>query len=235
MNLPFFYIPQQTTKGSSVTLDEDTSRHVVQVLRMGNGEKVELTDGAGSVYAATISDDQKKKCVVEIKEVQTYTQRLRQITVGISLLKNTSRFEWFLEKAIEIGVSQVIPLICDRTEKQKFRYDRMQQIMISAMLQSQQAWLPALHEPLKYSDYIAKIRESPSLNLIAHCEKTAKISLKSVIFSNGRLSILVGPEGDFSRSEIDQAIKSQFQPVSLGHTRLRSETAGIVALTLLNN
>ncbi len=202
---------------------------------MGKGEMIRLTDGSGTVYTATINDDHKKKCVVEITDVKLYPQPSRLITIGISLLKNSSRFEWFLEKAIEIGISEVIPLICERTEKQKFRYDRMQQIIISAMLQSQQSWLPVLHEPIKYSNYLEKICQSPSLNLIAHCEKTEKIALKNVIFSNGRLSVLIGPEGDFSRNEIDQAIKARFQPVSLGHSRLRTETAGIVALTLLNN
>ena len=115
---------------------------------MKEGEKLNLTDGKGNLITAEITDDHKKHCSVKIIDSRLTTHDSRKVTIAISLLKNTNRFEWFLEKATEIGVSEIIPLICERTEKQKFRYDRMKGICISAMLQSQQCWLPVLHEPI---------------------------------------------------------------------------------------
>ena len=144
MAFPFFYINEYNSSQKEIVLDEDTSRHMVQVLRMKEGEKLNLTDGKGNLITAEIIDDHKKHCSVKIIDSQFTTHDSRKITIAISLLKNTNRFEWFLEKATEIGVNEIIPLICERTEKQKFRYDRMKGICISAMLQSQQCWLPVL-------------------------------------------------------------------------------------------
>src|SRR6188768_40717 len=154
MTLPFFYIPDYNSSQKEIVLDEDTSRHVVQVLRMKVGEKLNLTDGKGNLITAEVIDAHKKHCSVKIIDSQLTIHDSRKITIAISLLKNTSRFEWFLEKAAEIGVSEIVPLICERTEKQKFRYDRMKGICISAMLQSQQTWLPVLHEPKQF-DHLA--------------------------------------------------------------------------------
>ena len=151
MALPFFYIDDYNSSQKEIVLDEDTSRHVVQVLRMKEGEKLNLTDGKGNLITAEIIDDHKKHCAVKIIDSQLTTHNSRKVAIAISLLKNASRFEWFLEKATEIGVTEIIPLICERTEKQKFRYDRMKGICISAMLQSQQTWLPVLHEPIQFN------------------------------------------------------------------------------------
>src|SRR6188768_1957892 len=151
MTLPFFYINEYNTAQKEIVLDEDTSRHVVQVLRMKEGEKLNLTDGKGSLIIAEVIDAHKKHCSVKIIDTRFTTHDSRKVAIAISLLKNTSRFEWFLEKATEIGVSEIIPLICERTEKQKFRFDRMKGICISAMLQSQQTWLPVLHEPKQFN------------------------------------------------------------------------------------
>src|SRR6187401_141778 len=151
MALPFFYIADHNSSQKEIVLDEDTSRHVVQVLRMKEGEKLNLTDGKGSLITGEVIDAHKKH----------------------SSVKNTSRFEWFLEKATEIGVSEIIPLICERTETQKFRFDRMKGICISAMLQSQQCWLPELHEPGKYVEYIKSITDNSEVTkFIAHCEES---------------------------------------------------------------
>ena len=248
MQLPFFYIESVDTATKSIVLDEETSRHIVQVLRMKKGEKLNLTDGKGNLLTAEIILEHKKHCEVKVIDARLL-QLLRQasggrrthdsrlITIAISLLKNTSRFEWFLEKATEIGVSEIIPLICERTEKQKFRFERMQQICISAMLQSQQCWLPVLHKPMTYA---LLFRQEEIANadqkFIAHCIEEEK---KSLLNSNIPLSrhslILIGPEGDFSKDEIELALQYNFIPVSLGITRLRSETAGIVAATLLRH
>lgn len=236
MTPPFFYIEEYQTSQKEIVLDEDTSRHVVQVLRMREGEKLNLTDGKGNLITAEISGAYKKHCGVKVIDSQFTSQISRRITIAISLLKNTNRFEWFLEKATEIGVSEIIPLICERTEKQKFRYDRMKGICISASLQSQQVWMPELHEPIKYTEYIKAIKyNGDSTKFIAHCEEQAEKKSISTFRSLKHSTILIGPEGDFTKQEIELALQNNFIPVSMGKTRLRSETAGVVAASLLVN
>jgi 16S rRNA (uracil1498-N3)-methyltransferase len=232
MTLPFFYISEYVPSQKEIVLDEDTSRHVVQVLRMKEGEKLNLTDGKGSLISSEIADAHKKHCSVKIIDSQLTAHGSRKVTIAISLLKNTSRFEWFLEKATEIGISEIIPLICERTEKQKFRFDRMKGICISAMLQSQQTWLPVLHEARQFN-HLAIEQFDDQQKYIAHCEESGKKNNLSTFQSLNHSTILVGPEGDFTKQEIELALQNNFIPVSLGETRLRSETAGVVAATLL--
>lgn len=238
MTLPFFYIVSYNPSQKEIELDEDNSRHVVQVLRMKEGERLNLTDGEGHLIEAEIIDAHKKHSSVKIIDSRLTSHVSRQVTIGISLLKNTSRFEWFLEKATEIGVSEIIPLICERTEKQKFRYDRMKGICISAMLQSQQTWLPMLREPKQFN-HLATEQFANTRKLIAHCDTSERKTLSTLISDHSptgsfRTSlILIGPEGDFTKDEIHSALQNDFIPVSLGETRLRTETAGIVAATLL--
>lgn len=233
MTLPFFYITDHNTSQKEIVLDEDTSRHVVQVLRMKEGEKLNLTDGQGNLITAEITDDHKKHCSVKVVDSQFTTHHSRKITIAISLVKNTNRFEWFLEKATEIGVSEIVPLICERTEKQKFRYDRMKGICISAMLQSQQTWLPELYEP-QTLDWALK-NTSSFMNMIAYCGDGEKQFITDLIqkYSGDSYTIYIGPEGDFTPDEIEYARAMQCFDVTLGETRLRTETAGIVAATLL--
>lgn len=233
MALPFFYIENFDSSQKEIELDEDTSRHVVQVLRMKERERLNLTDGKGILIEAEISDAHKKHCSVKVINSRLTSPVSRKIIIAISLLKNTSRFEWFLEKATEIGVSEIIPLICERTEKQKFRYDRMNGICISAMLQSQQTWLPILHEPKQF-DHLAIGQFNDTQKLIAHCDTGERKTLQSSLPTERSKSlILIGPEGDFTRAEIELALQYNFIPVVLGETRLRTETAGVVAATLL--
>jgi 16S rRNA (uracil1498-N3)-methyltransferase len=229
MNLPFFFVEDLTNK--QIILDEDTSKHMINVLRMQEGDEVLLTDGKGKRANASIIDDNRKKCVVEISSIEVEEKRKSKVAIGISLIKNVSRFEWFLEKATEIGVNEIIPLICVRTEKEKFRFDRMQHILISAMLQSQQCRLPVLIEPIEFKKAIELSFEQ---KFIAHCEETNKQSLSLQQLNNSTSQLLlIGPEGDFTHEEIETAMKNNFTPVTLGNTRLRTETAGIVAATLL--
>ena len=229
MGMPFFFIDHLNEK--TIVLDEDTSKHMINVLRMKNGEEILLTDGKGKKARASILDDNRKKCTVEIISVEEEKEREKKVTVGISLIKNSSRFEWFLEKATEIGVSEIIPLICERTEKEKFRFDRMQNILISAMLQSQQCWLPVLHEPMEFEKAVPLSFEQ---KFIAHCNEIHKFPLANQpINQSSNQLIFIGPEGDFTHDEIELALRNNFIPVSLGNTRLRTETAGIVAATIL--
>ncbi len=230
---PFFYISSFEKDQQEITLDEDTSKHVVQVLRMQTGETIQLTDGKGSLVTAIIADDHKKKCRVSIRSIVTQPPPGRKVFVAISLLKNASRFEWFLEKATEIGVSGIIPLLCERTEKQHARTDRLRNILVSAMLQSQQTWLPDLPEPVSFTELVS--HPPAEARFIAHCLEDPQPSVSLADWRRHTPSqlILIGPEGDFSPKEIESALKEGFLPVSLGDNRLRTETAGVVAATLL--
>ena len=238
MALPFFYKEDINANSTVVVLDEDTSKHIVQVLRMQNGEQLQLTNGKGHLFTADIKDDNRKKCIVTIIKKSEIGNHKSKITIAISLLKNTTRFEWFLEKATEIGVTEIIPLICERTEKTTFKMERMKSILVSAMLQSQQCWLPVLHEPVKFTKLWQSSKTLPKLDeyqqkFIAHCIDTAKRNLADL--NNNSLSskiILIGPEGDFTTDEIELALQNHFSAVSLGETRLRTETAGIAAVLL---
>lgn len=231
MALPFFFV--EKLDASFIILNEETSKHIVQVLRMKIGEQSQLTDGKGSLAIASITDNNRKRCQVEIVQISNIKPANSNITVAISPIKNNSRFEWFLEKATEIGVNTIVPIICSRTEKQHFKFDRMQSILISAMLQSQQAWLPELQQPIKLNE--AVLKASQEQKFIAHCEdENNKVQLSSAIVNHSASKlILIGPEGDFTKEEIDLALSNKFTPVALGDTRLRTETAGIVAATLL--
>ena len=229
--LPFFYLPDYTPGQKTIVLTEETSKHIVQVLRMRIGEMLQLTDGKGTLLTVTITDDHKKKCTVEVKEAVYKESQKNKATIAISLLKNASRFEWFLEKATELGISEIIPLLSERTEKQHFRHDRMKNILVSAMLQSQQVWLPELPEPQKLAAVIQFATQERKF--VAHCIEGEKSELKKVTQTNATQIILIGPEGDFSPEEVDSAVEQGFVPVSLGNTRLRTETAGIIAATLL--
>jgi 16S rRNA (uracil1498-N3)-methyltransferase len=252
--LPFFYTAFPGGEVQDIALDEDTSKHVVQVLRMAKGEKLRLTDGKGSLLTAVITDDHKKKCRVRVEAFDRQPAPERRVTVAISLLKNASRFEWFLEKATEIGVSSVVPLLCERTEKQHARIDRLRGILVSAMLQSQQAWLPEMPEPMAFSELLVRARaergpltqggpQTGSLlqaggRYIAHCLEAPRPTASLAGWrknggGNASQLILIGPEGDFSPKEIEAALEEGFLPVTLGDNRLRTETAGVVAATLL--
>lgn len=245
MSIPLFYIEEFKPGTSQLILNEDTSKHIVHVLRMKQGEQFQLTNGKGEIMTVEIISENKKAAEVKVLSTSNIPHRTSNITIAISLIKNTSRFEWFLEKATEIGVSEIIPLICERTEKQHFRHDRMKNILISAMLQSQQAWLPTLHEPIKFSEAVKK--SSQQNKYIAHCIEVEKKQLTNEAclpdrqaikpaYRTGRQStmILIGPEGDFTKEEVELAVANNFIPLSLGDTRLRTETAGIAACVLLN-
>ena len=234
MPLPFFYKEDLIASSTDVVLDEATSKHIVQVLRMQNGEQLQVTNGKGILFTAEITDNNRKKCIVEVIQKSKIANLKSKITIAISPVKNNTRFEWFLEKATEIGVTEIIPLVCSRTEKTAFKFDRMKSILVSAMLQSQQCWLPVLHEPSKFNELVKSA--SQQQKFIAHCIDEARRNLTDL--NNESLTskiILIGPEGDFTANEIDLALQNHFNAVSLGETRLRTETAGIVAATLLVN
>jgi len=174
MPAPYFYFAHLATMQDEFALNESSSRHIVQVLRMQSGETLQLTDGRGLKVLAKIQEANKKKCVVQIIEKQKHERPKRSISIALSLLKNASRFEWFLEKSAELGVSEIIPLKTSRTEKQQFRMDRMNSILESALIQSQQVWMPVLMEPQNFNSCIENAQADQKF--IAHCESGKKIN-----------------------------------------------------------
>lgn len=232
MSNPLFYIEPHTEPTLEILLSEETSKHIAQVLRKQIGDSIDLTDGRGWLYTTTIIDNHKKKCRVKIEQKKFTEKPTHQLCMAVSLLKNASRFEWFLEKATEIGIIEIIPLRCSRTEKQHFRMDRMKGILMSAMLQSQQQWLPVLHEPTDF-ELVIRTREDTQ-KFIAHCEPDQKNELAATLKGNTTNGILlIGPEGDFTPAEISLAIANGYVPVALGNTRLRTETAALVGAVLM--
>lgn len=228
MSHSLFFTDTYASSGQEIILTEEDSRHLVQVLRKPAGERIWLTDGAGRLMEAEISEAHKKRCVVTVISLDSAPRDPIALTIAISLIKNTGRFEWFLEKAAELGTAEIIPMICERTEKQQMRHDRLVSICRSAMLQSGQRWLPKIHPVTRCTDLIEK--EYPGRRFIAHCYPAEKVSLQErFLAAPGSCIVLIGPEGDFSPAELAAASKHNYEAVSLGSTRLRTETAGIYA------
>lgn len=235
MEVPYFF-HETASAGQQVNLDENNSRHALQVLRMQPGDLLQLTNGQGILWSGTIASAGKKACVVSIEKEERLPRGVfRKCAVGISPLKNTGRFEWFLEKATELGIAEIFPLLCHRTVREKFRHDRMRQICISAMLQSKQVWLPVLHEPQPYVKFVGgELAHAYHQRWIAHCEGYEKHHLARVLQPGMQDSLLlIGPEGDFTPEEIFEATNAGYVAVSLGQTRLRTETAGVVGAAFL--
>lgn len=236
MPSPLFFADNLIENTRQLVLDEANSRHIVQVLRMLEGEILQVTNGRGLVAEATILRAHKKNCEVSLAGfVNVPATSHSNLCVAISPVKNNTRFEWFLEKATELGVHAIVPLICNRTEKVPARYDRMKGILISAMLQSQQSWMPELNDAHSFEKMLKEAGAFEN-KWIAHClEGAEKQALTDWLnpYPAGKHLVLIGPEGDFTPAEIEQALANGFKPVTLGNTRLRTETAGVVAATLL--
>lgn len=229
-DLPQFYLPSLPAEGETLSLPEDTARHIGQVLRMLNGEEILLTDGAGKLARAKLTDVAKKKVIVSIGRVAHHHKPLFGLQLAIGFTKNASRNEWLLEKATELGVSRIIPLICDRGVKERIRPERWQSILVSAMLQSQQCWLPVLEVPQKLEDVLV---QPVAQRLIAHCMAVDpdRRPITEALKSGVETQILIGPEGDFTPAELTLAKEAGAIPISLGTNRLRTETAALSAIT----
>lgn len=231
MTLPFFFSKDISPAGGLITLEADVSRHIAQVLRMQPGDPLHLTDGKGNLVLAELTDNHKNHCQVRILQSLPVPERSRRLVMAVSLLKQPARYEWFLEKATEIGVDEIIPLICSRTEKQHYKEDRWQGILISAMLQSRQARLPVLSSPVFFTALIES-KDLPN-RFIGYCgDEVEKKPLDKPVA--GDCMILIGPEGDFTEAEVRLAISTGYKPVTLGQNRLRTETAAILSCVLLN-
>ena len=226
-----FYTPELS--GNNYILDESESKHCVRVLRLERGDEITLVDGRGGFFTAGITDPNPKRCEVNvIKAELNFGFRNFQVHLAIAPTKNIERIEWFLEKATEIGVNRITPLLCRHSERKEIKHERLEKVMVSAMKQSLKAYLPKLDELTKFNNFLAQPFDGQKF--IAHCDDQYRDQLKNLVVPNQNYLILIGPEGDFSAEEIELAIKSGFKPVSLGNSRLRTETAGVVACHTFN-
>ncbi|MDJ0645446.1 MAG: 16S rRNA (uracil(1498)-N(3))-methyltransferase [Flavobacteriaceae bacterium] len=236
--MQLFYNAQLQASDSEFTFDKVESKHIVRVLRKKEGDELSITNGKGYLFSSKIISASDKKCQVAITEVEE-KQKARKYHLHIAMAptKNNDRFEWFLEKATEIGIDEITPLLCDRSERKVVKAERFQKIIESAGKQSLKFYFPKLNEPVKFTDFVKSA--SSTQKFIAHCQDDKKRSpIEGALEVQQDVLVLIGPEGDFSISEIENALESGFKPVSLGKSRLRTETAGLVAthtISLVNN
>ncbi|OYX25171.1 MAG: 16S rRNA (uracil(1498)-N(3))-methyltransferase [Flavobacteriales bacterium 32-35-8] len=225
--MQLFYNPDITETTSEFSFSKEESNHIVKVLRKNMGDMLHITNGEGWLFTAEITLADIKKCLVKIVDKSLQPKRNYQLHLAVAPTKMNDRYEWFLEKATEIGIDAITPIICDHSERKIVKTDRFEKIVQSAMKQSLSYYLPKLNEPILFKDFINQ--DFVGDLFIAHCEESDKKSLKNELKPNSDITILIGPEGDFSVKEIKMAIENKFIPVTLGNTRLRTETAAIVA------
>ena len=225
--MQLFYNPNINETDSTFVFDKEESKHIIKVLRKKESDILHVTNGLGFLFTTEITIASDNKCTVKINSFEKQETPKFNLHLAVAPTKMNERYEWFLEKATEIGIQEITPILCEHSERKTIKTDRFQKILESAMKQSLHYYLPKLNEPITFKDFI-KNKQSGQL-FIAHCEETDKKSLKNELKSNENVTILIGPEGDFSVKEILLAIDNNFIPVSLGATRLRTETAAVVA------
>ena len=225
--MQLFYNPtiDQTTENFS--FDKEESKHIIKVLRKKDTDILFVTNGLGLLFKTEITLASDNKCTVKIISCEKAKPAKFKLHLAVAPTKMNDRYEWFLEKATEIGIHEITPIICDRSERKVVNKDRFEKILLTAMKQSNVLFLPKMNEAITFKEFV-KLK-SEGLRMIAHCEETDKKSLKSVLKPGENITLLIGPEGDFSEKEIALALESNFTPVSLGNTRLRTETAAVVA------
>ncbi len=232
--MQLFYAPEIVPPDH--TLTEEESKHCVRVLRLGVGDPITLTDGHGTLYRGRIADDHPKRCRVEIVEQTPHFEPLPyHLTMAVAPTKNNDRYEWFLEKATEVGVTQFIPLETEHSERRVFKAERSEKVITAAMKQSLKAYRPRLEPLTPFRELIARPFEGR--RFIAHCNEAitliGKRYLASTLQQGEAVQILIGPEGDFSPEEVAEAVKAGFEEISLGSQRLRTETAAVAAVVMV--
>jgi 16S rRNA (uracil1498-N3)-methyltransferase len=233
--MQLFYNPTISDKDTSFVFDKEESKHIIKVLRKKESDILFVTNGLGFIFKTEIALASDSKCTVTILSFEKEEPSKVQLHLAVAPTKMNERYEWFLEKATEIGIQEITPIICEHSERKVIKNDRFQKIIESAMKQSLHYYIPKLNEPITYKEFIKK--DFKGQKFIAHCEETDKKSLKDALILNENITLLIGPEGDFSTKEIQLALENNYIPVSLGKTRLRTETAAVVAchsVALLN-
>ncbi len=231
--MQLFYTPDIDAASSTYYLNEEESKHCVRVLRLQTGDKIQLIDGKGSFYTAVITDAHPKRTQLQIVSVQNdFHKRNHYLHIAIAPTKNIERLEWFLEKATEIGIDEISLIICQRSERKEAKAERLNKIITAAIKQSIKAWHPVLNEPAAFNNLIST--PFTGQKFIAHCEPGDRFTLKDELRPFGKYLILIGPEGDFTPKEIDDALNNDFKAITLGESRLRTETAALEACFEVN-
>jgi len=229
--MQLFYNPSLDNSFKQFNFSQEESKHIVKVLRKKEGHILTITNGKGYLFEAKILDANPKKCKAEIITTKKSITPLHSLHLAVAPTKMNDRFEWFLEKATEIGVTEITPILCEHSERKVIKPERLEKVLQSAMKQSLQTYLPKLNPLTNYQDFIKTT--TGDLKFIAHCEEEEKVELKRRLAADKDVVILIGPEGDFSNQEIKTAHENGFVPVSLGKNRLRTETAAIYACTVV--
>ena len=228
--MQLFYNKNISLESKQIIFDKIESRHIVRVLRKKEGDILHITNGKGFLFTCKINIVSDKKCLaIIIKEEKIPKHWDYYLHIAIAPTKNNDRFEWFLEKATEIGIDEITPIICQNSERKIVKIERMKKIVQAAMKQSLKFTLPKLNDPIKFATFIKQKFEGQLL--IAHCKDEEKVTLKNILQKKQPLTILIGPEGDFSLAEVEQAFSKKFKPISLGNSRLRTETAGVFSVS----
>ena len=225
--MQLFYNPNITESSDNFSFDKEESKHIIKVMRKKGGDILFVTNGLGYLFKTEIILGSDIKCTVKIVSFEKTDRPNYKLHLAVAPTKMNDRYEWFLEKATEMGISEITPIICEHSERKFVKTDRFDKIIQAAMKQSIQLYLPTLNEPVTFKEFIKS--NNDDVLLIAHCEETDKKSLKDVLKPNENITMLIGPEGDFSNKEIALALENKYLPVSLGKTRLRTETAAVVA------
>ncbi|MFS4415702.1 16S rRNA (uracil(1498)-N(3))-methyltransferase [Maribacter sp. 2307ULW6-5] len=234
--MQLFYSPEISETNDHYTFGKEESRHIIKVLRKKKHDPVHLTNGKGDLFKGEIVNEDAKQCKIKIVEHKKHHPERHYLHLAVAPTKMNDRYEWFVEKATEIGVHEITPLICERSERKTVKMERLARVAQAAMKQSLQTFLPKINAPVTFADFMEQPLQG--LAFIAHCEATERHELKRRVAADRDVTLIVGPEGDFSTEEIKKAIAAGYHPVSLGKTRLRTETAAIVAcatVALVNN
>ena len=225
--MQLFYNPDIKQGDITFFFDKEESKHIVKVLRKKESDTIFITNGLGFLFESKIILASEKKCEVKITK-ETFQEPDKFYThIVVAPTKMNDRLEWFLEKATEIGIHEITPIICDHSERKVYKIDRAEKIIQAAMKQSLHYYIPKINEPISFSQFVKLNIDGQKF--IAHCEETDKKSFKNEVNKDKKVTILIGPEGDFTTKEINLAIENGFIPVTLGNTRLRTETAALVA------
>jgi len=227
--MQLFYNPEISKTTKEFTLQADESKHLLKVLRKKKGDEFHVTNGKGWLFVASLINVDPKNTTATVVSAKKRHPKMHSLHMVVAPTKSNDRFEWFLEKATEIGVNEITPIICSRSERKILKMDRLQKVIQGAMKQSLRAYLPVLHPPITFTEYLKK--KHNGILFIAHCHEEEKLELKRRIAPDKPITILIGPEGDFTEAEVDLAYEHGFLPVSLGESRLRTETAAIYACT----